>query len=98
MEERGESRDSTPVRAGAPSVILRSLVGSAYDPRNVRNYGDVEIPMNSGELSVFVSNSGRAAPRPGVAVLHEAGGMKEDQGQHSPWYPPKSHQTNGTSR
>ena len=47
--------------------------------------GDVRIPVNSGDLPVFVSIPERAAPWPGVVVLHDIGGMKENLRNQARW-------------
>jgi carboxymethylenebutenolidase len=47
--------------------------------------GDVNIPVNSGELPVFVAVPELSAPWPGVVVLHDVGGMKEDLRNQARW-------------
>ena len=47
--------------------------------------GDVKILVNSSELPVLVSSPERAAPWPGVVVLHDVGGMKEDLPNQTRW-------------
>lgn len=46
---------------------------------------DVKIPVNSGELPVFVSIPEQGAPWPGVVVLHDVGGMREDLRNQTRW-------------
>jgi len=47
--------------------------------------GDVRLPVNSGDLPVFVAAPDRGAPWPGVVVLHDVGGMKEDLRNQARW-------------
>jgi len=47
--------------------------------------GEVKIPVNSGELPVFVAAPEQPAPWPGVVVLHDVGGMKEDLRNQARW-------------
>jgi len=47
--------------------------------------GDVRIPMNSGELPLFVTAPEQDAPWPGVVVLHDVAGMSEDLRNQTRW-------------
>jgi len=47
--------------------------------------GEVRIPVNSGELPVYVSTREQVAPWPGVVVLHDVGGMSEDLRNQTRW-------------
>jgi len=47
--------------------------------------GDVTISVNTGDLPVFVALPERSAPWPGVVVLHDVGGMKEDLRNQARW-------------
>ena len=47
--------------------------------------GDITIPVNSGDLPVFVAIPEQVSPWPGVVVLHDAGGMKEDLRNQTRW-------------
>jgi carboxymethylenebutenolidase len=47
--------------------------------------GDVRIPVNSGDLPVFISIPEQATSWPGVVVLHDLGGLKEDLRNQSRW-------------
>jgi carboxymethylenebutenolidase len=47
--------------------------------------GEVRIPVNSGELPVYVSTPEHGAPWPGVVVLHDVGGMSEDLRNQTRW-------------
>ena len=47
--------------------------------------GEVTIPVNDGDLPVFVAVPERGAPWPGVVVLHDVGGMKEDLRNQARW-------------
>jgi len=47
--------------------------------------GDVMIPVNSGDLPVFVTVPERGSPWPGVVVLHDVGGMSEDLRNQTRW-------------
>lgn len=47
--------------------------------------GDIAIPVKGGNLPVFVALPERGAPWPGVVVLHDVGGMKEDLRNQARW-------------
>jgi carboxymethylenebutenolidase len=47
--------------------------------------GEVRIPVDSGDLPVFVAVPEQGAPWPGVVVLHDVGGMKEDLRNQTRW-------------
>jgi len=47
--------------------------------------GDIMIPVNNGHLPVFVAVPERVAPWPGVVVLHDVGGLKEDLRNQARW-------------
>ena len=47
--------------------------------------GDVRIPVNSGELPIFVTVPGQGVPWPGVVVLHDVAGMSEDLRNQTRW-------------
>jgi carboxymethylenebutenolidase len=47
--------------------------------------GDVKIPVQSGELPVFVTVPEQSAPWPGVVVLHDVAGMSEDLRNQTRW-------------
>jgi carboxymethylenebutenolidase len=47
--------------------------------------GDVRIPVNSGDLPVFVAVPEQGTPWPGVVVLHDVGGMSEDLRNQTRW-------------
>jgi carboxymethylenebutenolidase len=46
---------------------------------------DITIPVNGGDLPLFVAVPEQAAPWPGVAVLHDVGGLKEDIRNQARW-------------
>jgi carboxymethylenebutenolidase len=46
---------------------------------------DILIPVNGGMLPVFVAVPEQEPPWPGVVVLHDVGGMKEDVRNHCRW-------------
>lgn len=46
---------------------------------------DIKIPVNSGDLPVFVAVPEHSAPWPGVVVLHDVGGMSEDMRNQTQW-------------
>lgn len=43
---------------------------------------DIQIPVHGGNLPVFVATPEQGPPWPGVVVLHDVGGMKEDVRNH----------------
>ena len=47
--------------------------------------GDVLIPVRSGDLPAFIAIPEQGAPWPGVVVLHDAAGMKEDLRNQARW-------------
>ena len=47
--------------------------------------GDILIPVMSGDLPAFVPAPEQGAPWPGVVVLHDASGMKEDLRNQARW-------------
>jgi len=47
--------------------------------------GEVRIPVNSGDLPVFVAVPEQAPPWPGVVVLHDVGGLSEDMRNQTRW-------------
>jgi carboxymethylenebutenolidase len=47
--------------------------------------GEIRIPVNFGELPVYVTAPEQGAPWPGVVVLHDVGGMSEDLRNQTRW-------------
>lgn len=47
--------------------------------------GDINIPVNGGDLPVFVAVPDKGASWPGVVVLHDVGGMNEDLRNQVRW-------------
>jgi carboxymethylenebutenolidase len=47
--------------------------------------GDVSIPVDSGNLPIYVSAPEHGAPWPGVVVLHDVAGMSEDLRNQTRW-------------
>jgi carboxymethylenebutenolidase len=46
---------------------------------------DITIPVNGGDLPVFAAVPEPRAPWPGVVVLHDVGGLKEDIRNQARW-------------
>src|SRR5579864_3882700 len=49
------------------------------------NLGEIMIRVNGGDLPVFVAIPEQRGPWPGVVVLHDVGGMKEDLRNQARW-------------
>jgi dienelactone hydrolase len=47
--------------------------------------GEIRIPVSGGEMPVFVAPPQQGPPWPGVVVLHDVGGMKEDLRNQARW-------------
>ena len=48
-------------------------------------WAKVMIPVNGGDLPVFVVTPERRGPWPRMVVLHDVGGMKEDLRNQARW-------------
>lgn len=55
------------------------------DSRCEANMSEIKIPVDGGELPVFVAVPAQAAPWPAVVVLHDVAGMTEDLRNQARW-------------